>query len=190
MLHTRDLDMCEVPVAPSQYTLTELEQESLYQEMHPEEVIFNATEMVRAQHLWDDFRGKGSTVRNPSEEEALAFFELNGFDFSDPEKRDNFVSRLRIGMPALALEEDVFGSDDRTPGEIATAAAAEERGGEDVMIGGNVDTDRGAGAAMADTVAVVGEQKREEERKEEGREERNKLDQNAAGVMESKTMNR
>lgn len=152
MLHTRHLDMCEVPVAPSQYTLTELERESLYQEMHPEEVSFNAAKMVRAQHLWDEFRGKGSTLRNPCEEEALAFFELHGFNFTNPEKRDNFVSRLRIGMPTLALGEDVFGSDDRTPKEIATAAAAEERGGEDVKIGGDVETDRGAGAAMADAV--------------------------------------
>ncbi|CAM9687184.1 unnamed protein product [Ectocarpus sp. 12 AP-2014] len=188
MLHTRDLDMCEVPVAPSQYTLTELERESLYQEMHPEEVSFNPTEMVRAQHLWDEFRGKGSTIRNPGEEEALAFFELHGFDFTDPEKRDNFVSRLRIGMPTLALGEDVFGSDDRTPEEIAAAAAAEEQGGEDVKIGRNVGTDRGAGAAMADAL-VGGEQKREEQ-KREGREDPNKLDQKAAGVMESKTMNR
>ncbi|CAB1112085.1 unnamed protein product [Ectocarpus sp. CCAP 1310/34] len=166
MLHTRDLDMCEVPVAPSQYTLTELERESLYQEIHPEEVSFNATEMVRAQHLWDEFRGKGSTIRNPSEEEALAFFELHGFDFTDPEKRDNFVSRLRIGMPTLALGEDVFGSDDRTPEEIASAAAAEEQGGEDIKIGGNVETDKGARVAMADAVVVGGEQKREKQKKE------------------------
>ncbi|CAM9186513.1 unnamed protein product [Ectocarpus sp. 4 AP-2014] len=189
MLHTRDLVMCEVPVAPSQYTLTELERESLYQEMHPEEASFNATEMVRAQHLWDEFRGKESTTINPGEEEALAFFELHGFDFTDPEKRDNFVSRLRIGMPTLALGEDVFGSDDRTPEEIAAAAAAEEQGSEDVKIGGNVETDRGAGAAMADAVVVGGEQNREEQKKE-GREDPNKLDQKAAGVMESKTMNR
>ncbi|CBJ27709.1 expressed unknown protein [Ectocarpus siliculosus] len=188
MLHTRDLDMCEVPVAPSQYTLTELERESLYQEMHPEEVSFNATEMVRAQHLWDEFRGEGSTIRNPREAEALAFFELHGFDFTDPEKRDNFVSRLRIGMPTLALGEDVFGSDDRTPEEIAAAAATEEQGGEDVKIGGNVETDRGAGAVMVDAVAG-GELKREEQKKE-GREDPNKLDQKAAGVTESKTMNR
>ncbi|CAM9260670.1 unnamed protein product [Ectocarpus fasciculatus] len=194
MLHTRDLDMCEVPVAPSEYTLTELERESLYQEMHPEEVSFNATEMVRAQHLWDEVRaeGKGSPSRNPGEEEALTFFELHGFDFSDPAKRENFVSRLRIGMPTLALGEDVWGSDDRTPYEIATAAAAEEQGGEDVKVGGGVDTDRGAGAAVVDAVGGGGGggQQEREEQKKEGTGDPNKLDQNAAGVTEAKTMNR
>ena len=29
MLHTRDLELCEVPVAPSQYTFTEMEREEL-----------------------------------------------------------------------------------------------------------------------------------------------------------------
>lgn len=37
MLHTRHLDLCEVPVAPSQYTLTDAEREDLYQGLLEEE---------------------------------------------------------------------------------------------------------------------------------------------------------
>lgn len=139
MLHTRDhLDLCEVPVAPSEYTLTELEQESLHQEMHPAIASLNASEILRAQYLWRE------SDKDFSVEEGFAFLEQHGFDLSDPDKKENLRLRLGIGVSPpfrkavlpVPKEEGVAGGGgggNRSAGEnvgnVTAAAAVEEKAG-------------------------------------------------------------
>ncbi|CAM9509422.1 unnamed protein product [Scytosiphon promiscuus] len=138
MLHNGDrLDLCEVPVAPSEYTLTDLEREYLYQDLHPETASLNASEILRAQQLWVEH---GAEVEGLDAEEAFLLLERHGFDLTEPEKKENLG--FRLGIAGLPLAEQAGGGDggggDGGFGEDADVRAAmagvEEEAGESAEI--------------------------------------------------------
>lgn len=106
--------LCEVRGAPSEYTLSEVEQEEFYQGEHPELHRFSPSEVVRAKEIlrghWDKiFVGRaplGAGGRAPGSggqthpqgilrvDVVFGILQREGFDLGRVEDRNYLLSRL------------------------------------------------------------------------------------------------